>query len=115
MYKSTIAYHDPCRNLSNMPNLVGFRDASLPPSVMDEVRQKTLIDMQMEALGLSRRDFLSTRDFKENRGTFVPVAELESRRHVNTAVIGSAQKAKLDGWNSKTANTNCSINLPMAC
>ena len=83
--------------------------------MVDQARQKTLIDMQMEALGSSRRDYLSTRDFKENRGTFVPVADLESRRLVNTAVIGSAQKAKLDGWNSRTANTNCSINRPMVC
>ena len=83
--------------------------------MVDQARQNRLIDMQMEALGLSRRDYLSTRDFKENRGTFVPVADLESRRLVNMASIGSGQKAKLDGWNSKTAYTNCSINPPMVC
>ena len=83
--------------------------------MVDQARQNVLIDMQMEALGLSRRDFLSTRDFKENRSTFVPVKDLESRRLVHTASIGSAQKAKLDGWNSKTAYTNCSINRPMVC
>ena len=98
-----------------MPNLVGCRDALPPPSVVDQARQNKLIDMQMEALGLSRRDYLSTRDFKENRATFVPVADLESRRLVNTAVIGSAQKEKLDGWNSKTAYTDCSINPPIVC
>ena len=81
----------------------------------EQARQNTLIEMQMEALGLSRRDFLSTRDFKENRATFVPVAALESRRLVNTPSIGSAQKAQLEGWNSKIAHTNCSINRPMVC
>lgn len=115
VYKSTITYQHPCRNPSNMPNLVGCRDASPPPSAVDQARHNTLIDMQMEALGLTRRDFLSTRDFKENRATFVPVADLESRRLVNTGSIGSAQKAKLEGWNSKTAYANCSINRPMVC
>ena len=51
---------------------------------------------QMETLGPSRRDFLSTTDFKENRATLVPVTDLESRRLVNTASISTAQMQPLD-------------------
>ena len=42
-----------------------------------------------------RRDLLSTRDFKENRAIFVPATDLESRRLVNTASIGSAPNGNL--------------------
>ena len=45
-------------------------------SVVDQARKKTLVDM--EALGLSRRDFLPTRDFRVSRATFVPIADPES-------------------------------------
>ena len=68
-------------------------------------KENTLKAMQMEALGLKRRDFLSTTDFKENRLSYVSTVQLESQRLVNKSSIGKGEKSKLEGWNSKTVHT----------
>lgn len=94
-----------------MPNLVGLRDDSSPLSVKDQAKHDTLVAMQMEALGLRRREFLSTTDFKENKVSYVPTVQLESHRLVNKGAIGKGEKSKLEGWNSKTVSTN----HPIAC
>ena len=88
-----------------MPNLVGLQDT---PSAISMKRAKvdTLVAMQMEALGLKRRDRLSTTDFKENTANYVSTVELESRRLVNNSRISKGEKTKLEGWNSKTVQTN---------
>ena len=67
----------------------------------DQAKQNTLIAMQLEALGLPRRDLLSTTDFKENKLSYVSTVQLESQRLVNKSSIGEGEKAKLKGWNSK--------------
>lgn len=92
-----------------MPNLVGLRDGSSPLSLEDQAKNDTLVAMQMEALGLKRRDLLSTTDFKENKASYVPTGQLESHRLVNKSSIGKRQKTKLDGWNSKTIRSNYPI------
>ena len=88
-----------------MPNLVGLRDM---PSVdsMEQAKLDTLVAMQMEALGLKRRDRLSTTDFKENTANYVSTVELESRRLVNNGRISKGEKTQLEGWNSKKFQTN---------
>ena len=55
---------------------VFFSNVFKSTAVVDQARKNTLIDM--EASGLSHQKSLSTRDFKEKRATFVPVADLES-------------------------------------
>ena len=73
---------------------------------MKQAKVETLVAMQMEALGLKRRDRLSTTDFKENTANYVSTVELESRRLVNNSRISKGEKTKLEGWNSKTVQTN---------
>ena len=92
-----------------MPNLVGLRDGSSPLLGEDQAKYDTLVAMQMEALGLQRRDLLSTTDFKENKASYVPTGQLESHRLVNKGSIGKGHKSKLNGWNSKTLYSNYSI------
>ena len=89
-----------------MPNLVGLRDSPLSSSMEDQAKLDTLKAMQMEALGLSRRESLSTTDFKENKASYVSTASLEPQRLVNKGSIGEGEKSKLQGWNSETAYTN---------
>lgn len=88
-----------------MPNLVGLRDIPSPPMMEDQAKRDTMLAMQMEALGMKRRDFLSTRDFKENRLNYISTSELEPQRLVNKGSIGKGEKFKLEGWNSKTTPT----------
>lgn len=97
-----------------MPNLVGLRDGLSPPSVEDEAKQDTLRAMQMEALGLQRRDYLSTTDFKENKASYIPTQQLESQRTVNKGRIGNVEKSKLDGWNSKPITYTYQLTLSHA-
>ena len=87
-----------------MPNLVGLRDSPSATS-MKQAKVDILVAMQMEALGLKRRDHLSTTDFKENTSNYVSTVELESRRLVNNSRISKGEKTKLEGWNSKTVQT----------
>ncbi len=94
-----------------MPNLVGFRDASPKLSMEDQAKHDTLLAMQMEALGLRRRDNLTTTDFKENKAAYCPTVYLESQRLVNKSSIGEGEKFKLEGWNSKIVYAN----HPIAC
>ena len=89
-----------------MPNLVGLRDVPPATSMENQAKEDILIAMQMEALGIIRRDFLSTTDFKENKSSYVSTGKLESRRLVNNNSIGKGEKSKLEGWNSKTTYTN---------
>ena len=91
-------------NSQAMPNLVGLRDYS-PTSMENPTKEDTLKAMQREALGIIRRETLSTTDFKENRSSYVSTVELESRRLVNKSSIGKGEKSKLEGWNSKAAYT----------
>ena len=89
-----------------MPNLVGLRDVPPSTSMENLTKEETLKAMQMEALGLKRRDYLSTTDFKENRLNYVSTVHFESQRLVNRSSIGKGEKSKLEGWNSKAAYTN---------
>ena len=89
-----------------MPNLVGLQNDSPALSMEGQAKQNTLTSMQMEALGIARRDVLSTTDFKENRANYVPTMQLESRRVVNKKSIGEDEKSRLEGWNSKIIYTN---------
>ena len=89
-----------------MPNLVGLRE-SPPPSLMeDQTKLDTLKAMQMEALGINRRESLSTTDFKENKASYVSTVNLESQRLVNKGCIGEGERSKLQSWNSETAYSN---------
>ena len=81
----------------------------LTTSVKNQAKMDTLKAMQMEALGLQRRDFLSTTDFKENKASYVSSVELESKRLVNKSSISKGERTKLEGWNSKTVHTNNSV------
>lgn len=87
-----------------MPNLVGLRDIP-PTSIENPAKEDTLKAIQREALGITRREHLSTTDFKENKSTYVSTVALESRRLVNKSNIGKGEKSKLEGWNSKAACT----------
>ena len=89
-----------------MPNLVGLQNVSPPPSSVEDEKHKLLVDMQLEALGLKRREYLSTTDYRENRANYVTTASLEPQRLVNKGSIGSREKSKLEGWNSKTTCIN---------
>ena len=102
LYESTPIYRNRFYTSDTMPNLVGLRDGPSPLSVEDQAKEDTLKAMQMEALGLQRRDHLSTTDFKENKASYIPTKQLESQRIVNKSRIGKGEKSKLDGWNSKT-------------
>ena len=73
---------------------------------MDQAKVDTLVAMQMEALGLKRREHLSTTDFKENRANYVSTEELEPQRLVNHSRISKGEKTKLEGWNSKRVQIN---------
>lgn len=84
----------------------GLQDPSPPFLMEDQAKHETLTHMQMEALGLRRREDLLTADFKENKYSYVPTARLESQRLVNKSSIGEGEKSKLQGWNSKTAYGN---------
>ena len=92
-------------NPYKMPNLVGLRDIPSPPMMEDQGKRDTILAIQMEALGMTRRDFLSTRDFKENRLNYISTSDLEPQRLVNKGSIGKREKSKLEGWNSKTTST----------
>ena len=89
-----------------MPNLVGLRGGSPPLSIEDQAKHDTLNAIQLEALGLKRREILLTTDFKENKVAYVSAAHLESHRLVNKSSIGEGEKSKLKGWNSKTGYAN---------
>lgn len=89
-----------------MPNLVGLQGIPPPSSVDDLAKHETMKAMQMEALGLMRREILSTTDFKENKARYVSTSALEPERLVNKSSIGKQEKLKLKNWNSKTAHTN---------
>ena len=69
-------------------------------------KRDILVAMQYEALGIKRRDLISTTEFKENKADYVPTVYLESQRLVNKSSIGKAEKSRLEGWNSKTAYAN---------
>ena len=73
---------------------------------MNQAKVDTLVAMQMEALGLKRREKLSTADFKENTANYVPTTELESQRLVNNSRISKGEKSKLEGWNSRVIQSN---------
>lgn len=113
LYESTPTYRNRFYTSNTMPNLVGLRDGPSPPSpplsMEDQAKQDTLKAMQMEALGLQRRDHLSTTDFKENKACYIPTKQLESQRIVNKSRIGKGEKSKLDGWNSKTIHANYAV------
>lgn len=76
-----------------------------------KAKKDTLLAIQMEALGLDRREHLLTTDFKENKVSYVSTKDLESHRLVNKNSTGEGEKSKLEGWNSKTA----SAKHPNAC
>lgn len=86
-------------------------NASPPLTMEDQAKYDTLVAMQKEALGVDRRNLLSTTDFKENKVGYVSTVHLESQRLVNKTSIGKEEKFKLEGWNSKTAYAN----QPVAC
>ena len=67
-----------------------------------KAKNATLLAMQMEALGLQRRDFLLTTDFRENKVCYMSAKDLESHRLVNKGTISEGEKSKLEGWNGKT-------------
>ena len=71
-----------------MPNLVRLPSATS----MEQAKVDTLVAMQVEALGLKRRDRLSTTDVKKNTATYVSTVELESRRLVNDGRISKGEK-----------------------
>lgn len=49
------------------------------PPVSEQERERKLLYMQQEALGLNRRDHLSIKDFRERKAQFVPLAQITRR------------------------------------
>ena len=80
------------------------RTTTLRPISAEEA-EKNAIMMQMEALGLERRDQISTKDFKEKRLEFVPLSHIQRRvdeagTEENRLAAGSAARTHLAAWNT---------------
>ena len=70
----------------------------------EEQRKKNMLHMQMEALGMTRRENYSTTEFRENRREFVPLYRIQRRieqegTEENLAVQGNTS-AQLNAWNT---------------
>ena len=65
-------------NTANMITTANAKTMALQP-ISDEELAENARMMQMEALGFSRREKISTREFKEKRLEFVPLAHIQRR------------------------------------
>lgn len=55
--------------------------------------------IQLEALGIIRRNQVSTTEFKENKAAYVPSSRLEHRRLYDGSKIPLKTKNNIDSWN----------------
>ncbi|MCJ1260906.1 hypothetical protein MMC22_000770 [Lobaria immixta] len=74
-----------------------------PESV--EVRHARLVQMQMESLGTRRRDFISSHDYRENRGPATSLRVIEASRLSNQPgteefLVSQEHQEELASWNN---------------
>lgn len=65
-----------------------------------------MVAMQMEALGVRRREKITTTDFKENKSAFVSSEQIQSSRLVNQRGTAESKLARgavkqLNAWNGE--------------
>lgn len=65
-----------------------------------------MIAMQIEALGVRRREKITTTDFKENKAAFVSSDDLQSSRLINQQGTAESKRARaaskqISAWNGE--------------